>query len=109
MSIPDQIYFDSFDGNRTTVTFGEDGMHIRNEVEVQDIIDQNTVIRNAHGKGIPRKSGAWRHVARLPLATYTDLVQQRVINLDDSVDRKRFRQWLNDKDNRAFRASEGRV
>jgi hypothetical protein len=106
----DKVHFKSLDGNVTTVTFGNDGeMHIRNEVEVQEILDQNTTIRNAHGKGVPKKNGQWRHVARLPLATYTDLVQKKVISLDDSVDRQRFRRWLNDPDNRAFRASEGRV
>ena len=105
----DSMKFVAKDGAVTEVNFGEDGvMHVQNYVDAQEITDQNTIIRNAHGKGIPSNKDEWRHVARIPLLAYMTQRQQGIIS-EHSGDHARFRAWLNSRDNAAFRTSEGRV
>jgi hypothetical protein len=101
----DSMRFVSPDGSITDVTFGSDGvMHVKNTVEAQHVTDVAQRARNENGKGFGRNKDEWRHVARLPLLTYVTLAQQGIA--DDPVAMRRF---LNDRDNYAFRCSEGRT
>jgi hypothetical protein len=101
----------AFDGTVTEINVNEAAgvVHISNKLDVSDLLDANTVIRNEVGKARPRNKDEWHHVGRIDLMTYLALKQQGIIGDDDSVDQKRFRQWLNDRDNRGFRVSEGNV
>ena len=50
------------------------------------------------------KSSDWKRVAEIPIVLYNDLVRRGI-----TKDRKKFRAWLNDYQNRPFRVWNGRV
>lgn len=49
-------------------------------------------------------SGLGRLTAKIPLTIYVDLQKKGI-----TKDPEQFRRWLNDRDNRVFRTSEGKV
>jgi len=71
--------------------------------QVQDcteIVEANRELYNL-SDGIPR-FGDGKRVASIPMVIYMELVRQGI-----TKDQKKFRQWLNDPDNRAFRTLPG--
>jgi hypothetical protein len=48
--------------------------------------------------------GDWSRVARIPLSVFQDLTNRGIAG-----DPKRFKMWLNDRDNRLFKTRPGRV
>jgi hypothetical protein len=99
----------AWDGTKTVVRIDGDQMHVSNKREISDLLDQNAAIRAENGSTNPRNKDDWKHVARIDMMTYLKLVQEGIIGSDDQVDPKRFRQFLNDRDNSKFRTTEGRV
>lgn len=75
---------------------------VHTEQDVEDIIDCAREDRNAHEKHTPY--GELSRVASIPLTIYFDLKRQGIIDDD-----KRFKKWLNDSDNLAFRTRPGKV
>jgi hypothetical protein len=65
------------------------------------IREHNQALRNETPSGW---KGDWHKVASIPLTLYFDLKKQGIID-----DPKRFRKWLNDRENRVFRTKEGTV
>jgi hypothetical protein len=110
MSLPDEYRIKSLDGALTTLKAHADGsLTVRNSWDIEDLLDANRAARNDVGKGLPGKTDQWRKVASIDMLTYLKLQEDGIIGARDQVDPKRFRKWLNDRDNRAFRASEGTV
>jgi len=73
---------------------------IRNAQDVTDIVERNKRWQN-DGQG---RGKNFHHVAQIPLTVYFDLQKRGIAD-----DPKKFAQWLNDPDNRAFRVSLERV
>jgi hypothetical protein len=88
-------YF-SYDDDRDEIT-------IRTESDVTDIIELNKAQFN-EVDSIHKVGEEWRHVARIPMEIYMELVRSGKIH-----DQTYMKQWLNDKDNRLFRTHPGRV
>ena len=100
---PDQrTYVETNDEGDIAVTHVED---------VGDLLDANKALANHNGKHIGRNKDEWRHLARIPMTVYFELMRQKIISEDgySIVDQKAFRRWLNDPDNRYFRTSEGKA
>lgn len=95
---------------RTVVDATDDGLGlvIRHEEDVTDLLDDNARIRNAVGKGL---GSDIRPVARITGTLLADLIAKGIINRDCTQveDQKRLRAWLNDRDHRRWRTSEGNV
>jgi protein involved in ribonucleotide reduction len=81
---------------------GTDMYLLRNSQDVSGIVEANKREFNdaprRHGDGIGRK------VASIPLNIWFELRKQGITR-----DRKAFKRWLNDSDNRVFRTSPGTV
>ena len=67
---------------------------IETQQDVSKIADQNRRIYNE----TPDRHGDMPRVASIPLPIYYDLKRRGIID-----DQKKFKQWLNDSDQRAFR------
>jgi hypothetical protein len=76
------------------------GVVLETAQDVSDIIEANKADYNA-GAGF---AGDMRHVARIPLVVYDDLMRRGI-----AQDPARLKAWLNDPDNRLFRSHPGRV
>ncbi len=80
----------------------EDG----NSFTIQTTVDAGPILR-ANRRAMaeaPDRWGPGRRVASIPINLWFQLERQGITRDD-----KRFRAWLNDPDNRAFRTFEGRV
>ena len=100
----------------TKVDADEDGnLMLQHHQDVSAIIDWNKRIRSHIGNGITRDHDAPRYVARLSGLVLADAMHQGLISIDPGgdmahiTDQKKFRRWLNDRDNQAWRTSEGKV
>ena len=83
-------------------TPSQDKFVIETTQDVSDIIARNRASANDVDKHKPW--GEWSKVASLPLSIYYDLKQQGILD-----DKKRFKKWLNDPDNKYFRTRGGRI
>lgn len=94
-----QVYVDG-DGVRRTL-YWEDGepdkFGINTEVDVEQLVKNNAALQELHPQGSTNKL-----VARAPLTVYEQSIRE---NWDD----KRWKRWLNDPDNKAFRIWPGQV
>lgn len=66
--------------------------------DVQPVIEHAKVL----GEQTPGKD--FRHVAEIPMVIY-----QKAVREGWAEDKKKFKQWLNDPDNKMFRSWKGRV
>ena len=80
----------------------ENTVVIQTEQDVTQIVEDNKRKRNEIDRH--QKHGEWSKVASIPLSVLYQLDQQGI-----TKDKKRFKAWLNDPDNRAFRTRGGRV
>lgn len=87
---------------------GNGGIVIATEQDVTDIIEQNKKEYNMN-------TGRWKEdvlenkIASIPLTVIDTLNQKGIMKGFDVIDQKRFRDWLNDPDNRFFRTRQGKV
>lgn len=70
--------------------------------DLEPLFDFNAATYNSIDE--KAKWGDGKVVARLPLNIYMDLKQRGILD-----DQRKFRQWLNDRDNLKFRTRPGRV
>jgi hypothetical protein len=101
--------FTSDDIRKTEVESTDDGgLIFQTEQDVTSIIEQNKKEYNA-------TNGRWgddvfdNKIASIPLTVIDELNKQGVMRGFHVVDQKRFRQWLNEPDNRFFRTRQGKV
>jgi hypothetical protein len=76
-----------------------EGVAIESRQDVEPIIEANKAEQAMY-----QGSKGDKFAARIPLAIYEDLVRRGIAN-----DSRKFKRWLNDPDNRAFRVWQGRV
>jgi len=102
------IEFDPLTGVKTDfiwnpgATSSKDGFTIETSQDVTQIIEKNK--KQLASVDRHQKHGEWSKIASIPLSIYFELKKEGVID-----DRKRFKKWLNDPDNRYFRTREGTV
>lgn len=81
-----------------------DGFAIETVADVEPLIEVNKYLHN----NAPLRWGEWSHVATLPSVIVTQLINEGILAGPGKViDRDRFKKWLNDRDNRAFRTRPG--
>ena len=74
----------------------------------KELIKENK-IKQSLGEGVS-KSKELNHVASIPLVVVEQLAKQQIMSPNgDILDHVRFKKWLNDSDNRAFRVWTGTV
>jgi hypothetical protein len=76
-----------------------EGVAIESRQDVEPIIEANKAEQDLYNG-----SKGDKLAARIPLVIYEDLVKRGIAG-----DPKKFKAWLNDRDNRAFRMWQGRV
>lgn len=74
----------------------------RTDYRVDDIIRDNTAMRNAASPGW---KGDWHKVASIPLNIYYDQLHEATVQ----DDHRYVSRWLNDSDRRAWRSKDGQV
>lgn len=97
---------------KTFMHFENDGTrHISTEQDVTEIIDVNKKQANSYVKG-SMIGNTQRHsleVANIPLTLYHDLIKKLGDPSKDPEARKKWKTWLNDSNNRAFRTGGGYI
>lgn len=94
---------------KTRVDWLEEGgrVYLDHSQDVEDVVEANKVQYNASDGSM---KGDLKHVARIPLVVWQDMVKQGIVAHGGGIlDEKRFKAWLNDRNNRAFRTHPGRV
>ena len=94
-----KVYVDG-DGVRRTLYWRDDepdSFGVNTEVDVEQLVKHNAELQELH----PRRSTN-KLVARVPLTIYEQSVHE-------NWDEDRWKRWLNDPDNAAFRIWPGRV
>ena len=78
------------------------------DVTIHTAQDVEEVVQASKEDFKDRAGSRWsefqNHVARIPTSIWFKLVREGIVD-----DEKRFKAWLNDPDNRAFRTRPGRV
>lgn len=90
-------------GVKQKIKLEDDGFTFANEQECDPIIELNKAQMNDNPSG-QSKEGFGKHVARIPLVLIQELERKGILK-----DKKEFRKWLNDPDNRFFRTSGGKL
>jgi hypothetical protein len=83
-------------------TLADDHFVISSSQDVTKIIEANK--RSEVEVDSRHKWGEFSKVASIPLSIYYDLKKQGIID-----DKKRFKRWLNDSDNKFFRTRGGTI
>lgn len=81
---------------------------IETRQDVTDLIEGNKAEYASIDEHAPWHDGQGDRVASIPLNTYFDLRAKGIVD-DDDPKRERFRQWLNNSDNRFFRTRPGTI
>ena len=85
-----------------------DDVVIATHQDVTDIIEQNK-------KEYNQTTGRWgddildNKIASIPLTVIDSLNQQGIMRGFHVIDQKKFKQWLNEPDNRFFRTRQGKI
>ena len=86
----------------------EGKIHIETTQDVQPVLEENKIRRNL-GE-FHNKKKEWYHAASIPLVVVQQLVKKGIMHPHGAVkDKARFKKWVNDPDNRAFRIWQGNV
>lgn len=86
---------------------GDGGLIIETTQDISPIIEQNK--REYAATDQRAKWGEWAKIGSIPLTVIQDLNQQGILRGFAVMDQKRFKEWLNNPDNRHFRTRPGRV
>ena len=108
------LHDDLTPGLRTVVDGDDEGnLYLRHEQDVDAFLDFNSRVRSVIGRDITRDHDRARWVARLSGLVLHEAMQQGLISEGGEgwqvIDQKRFRRWLNNRDMRGWRTSEGKV
>lgn len=87
---------------------GEGGLIIQTVQDVSDIIEANKKEFNKYDERAKWSDDPYGNkVASIPLTVIDDLNKQGIMRGFTVLDEKRFRHWLNQRDNQAFRTRPG--
>ena len=104
------LEWDSSTKTKTSFIFEESssGKESDNTVVIETTQDVTSIVQDNkrlfNEKDRHQKHGEFSKVASIPLSLLHQLDQQGI-----TKDKKRFKAWLNDPDNRAFRTRGGRI
>lgn len=95
----------------TTTDFKDDGENliVTQKQDITDIVEANKADYNATDSKASWGDTLNNRVARIPLSVFTDLEKQGITRGFTVIDMKRFKDWLNNPDNRVFRTRAGRI
>lgn len=95
----------------TTTDFKDDGENliVTQKQDITDIIESNKADYNATDSKASWGDTLNNRVARIPLTVFQDLEKQGITRGFTVIDMKRFKDWLNNPDNRVFRTRAGRI
>lgn len=83
------------------------GFQIETTQDLEPFVEVVTAVSN---DAATHWRGDLHHVASIPQVMIMQLAQQKILSAGGRIlDEKRFRRWLNDRDNRAFRTKPGKV
>lgn len=103
--------FDEDPITKSRTIFHHDGENITLETisDYTDVVEFNKASHNSIDERA-RWGSDLNHCARIPLEILFDLKRQGILGEGFAVkDNKRFRAWLNDSDNKAWRTRPGRI
>ena len=109
-NVADPRFFDHdpFSGHTEYFHYDPDtgGFMIETRQDVQMLIETNKALSN----DAPTRFGELTRVASIPSVVVMQLAQQGILSTGGAIlDHERFRTWLNERDNRAFRTRTGKV
>lgn len=86
----------------------DEGFMIETVQDVKPFIEANKRSWNESEKHT--KYGEWTRIASLPAVIVMELNKKGILRMDGSIlDDKKYRDWLNDRDNLLFRTRAGKV
>ena len=89
---------------------GEGGIVIQTRQDVSDIVEQNKKEYNSYDERARWSDQLFGNkVASIPMTVIDDLNAKGIMRGFAVVDEKRFKAWLNERDNRVFRTRTGVV
>ena len=89
---------------------GEGGIVIQTRQDVSDIVEQNKKEYNSFDERAKWSDELFGNkIASIPFTVIDELNKQGVMRGFDVIDEKRFKAWLNERDNRVFRTWTGVV
>ncbi len=96
---------------RTSVAHDTDeGLVIETRQDISDILEANLAERNLKDKHTRWGDDLFDNkIASIPLTVIDDLNKQGVMRGFHILDNKRFKEFLNNPDNKVFRTREGRI
>lgn len=114
MSVSDARFFDHDPFTGATEYFHWDpeteGFTMQTQQDLTALVEMNTELWNDNEKHTRYKDGIGGRVAQIPAVIMMELSKAGILSPAGAIlDEKRFRAWLNDSDNRAFRTRPGTV
>ena len=94
--------------NKVAHTTDNGELVIATQQDVTDIVEQNK-------KEYNQTTGRWgddvfdNKIASIPLTVIDNLNEQGIMRGFHVIDQKKFKQWLNEPDNRFFRTRQGKI
>lgn len=89
---------------------GDGGIVIETKQDISDILEQNKKEYNSYDERAKWSDHLFGNkVASIPLTVIDELNKQGIMRGFAVLDEKRFRAWLNERDNRVFRTRTGVV
>jgi hypothetical protein len=89
---------------------GEGGIIIETCQDITDILEQNKKEYNSYDERAKWSDNLFGNkVASIPMTVIDDLNKQGIMRGFAVLDEKRFKAWLNERDNRVFRTRTGVV
>ncbi len=89
---------------------GDGGIVIETRQDISDILEQNKKEYNSYDERARWSDNLFGNkVASIPMTVIDDLNKQGIMRGFAVLDEKRFRAWLNERDNRVFRTRTGVV
>jgi hypothetical protein len=89
---------------------GDGGIIIETKQDISDILEQNKKEYNSYDERAKWSDHLFGNkVASIPLTVIDELNKQGIMRGFAVLDEKRFRAWLNERDNRVFRTRTGVV
>ena len=101
---------DEFLGLTEWFTYDDDtdSFTVETVQDVEPILERNKALWNGSEKHT--RYGEWTRIASVPPVIVMELAKQGILRPDASIlDDKRYRAWLNDRDNLLFRTRPGKV
>ena len=89
---------------------GEGGIIIETRQDITDILEQNKKEYNSYDERAKWSDNLFGNkVASIPMTVIDDLNKEGIMRGFAVLDEKRFKAWLNERDNRVFRTRTGVV